>query len=75
MLDELINLYTEGEFDFDVIEDFCDKIEPSYENKQMLIGCIECYDIKALYQTLFGNSALFCLQMKRKNTVKNSRNV
>lgn len=52
-LDELIHQYMNDEIEFDEIVEFCDSLEPSSENKKMLIECIDCYDIEVLYETLF----------------------
>lgn len=52
-LDELIHQYMDDEIELDEIVEFCDNLEPSSENKKMLIDCIDCYDIEVLYETLF----------------------
>lgn len=52
-LDELIHQYMDDEIELDELIDFCDNLEPSDENKKMLIDCIDCYDIDVLYKTLF----------------------
>lgn len=43
------------EVGLDVVMDYCEAIEPSAESKQILIDCMDCYDIEILYETLFGN--------------------
>lgn len=52
-LDELIHSYMEEEIEFDEVLDFCDALEPTVENKEMLTESIMCFDIEELYETLF----------------------
>lgn len=52
-LDELIHRYMDDEAKFDEIVEFCDELEPNSGNKQMLLDCIDCFDIDVLYETLF----------------------
>lgn len=52
-LDELINSYIDEEIEFDEVLDFCDELEPTEENKKMLLEAILCFDIVELYETLF----------------------
>ena len=39
--------------DFDEFVNYCDKLPASEPNKQMLISCIDVFDVEVLYQMLF----------------------
>ena len=51
-LDELLHRYMNDEIDFYEVIDFCDELEPTEENKKMLLDAIDCFDIIYLYDTL-----------------------
>ena len=52
-LEALVRQYIDQEIEVDTIESFCENMIPSVENKNMLIECVDSYDLEVLFTTLF----------------------
>lgn len=66
-LDEVIERYLNGEACESDVSDFCFDLEPTEENKKILLSIIECYDFEAFYDVLLGKFQFLLTEKEKKH--------